>query len=220
MKFRLYNTLARDGLIDEGRWQECLVEERESGESIDKILKEKGYLSEEQLLQAFHKTTNVPYYRSLAHFHVPEEFVKRVPAQTARTFNLIAIGRAGSAFTVATCEPLNVASVDELSTMLEAEIDTVLAPKSEITQLISRAYQKSVDGVDEMLEGIDEEDDLLGAVEITEAEDVLDLANKAPIIRLVNSIFFESHKMRASDIHFQPYEDQLQVRYRVDGILY
>ncbi|HVY61126.1 MAG TPA: hypothetical protein VHF22_05700, partial [Planctomycetota bacterium] len=151
MKFRLYNTLARDGLIDEGRWQECLVEERESGEPIDKILKEKGYLSEEQLLQAFHKTTGIPFYRSLGHFHVPEEFVKRVPAQTARAFNLIAVSRSGNAFTVAMCEPLNVASVDELSTMLEAEIDTVLAPKSEITQLISRAYQKSVDGVDEML---------------------------------------------------------------------
>ena len=153
MKFRLFQTLAAEGLIDEPRWQECLEAEKESGEPIDKILKEKGYLSEDQLLQTFHKITGLPYYRSLGHFHVPEEFVKRVPAQTARSFNLVAIGKTGGAFQVATCEPLNVASIDELSTMLEAEIDTVLAPKGEITQLISRAYQKSADGVDEMLEG-------------------------------------------------------------------
>ncbi len=221
MKFRLYNTLLRDGLIDEARWQDACEAEKESGEPIDKILKEKGYLSEEQLLQAFHKTMGLPYFRTLGHLHVPDEFVKRVPAQTARTFNLIAVGRTNGAFQIATCEPLNVQNMDELSTMLEAEVDPVLAPKGEITQLISRAYQKSVDGVDEMLEGIDEDEEILGvAIEIDEAEDVLDIANKAPIIRLVNSIFFESHKMRASDIHFQPYEDRLQVRYRVDGILY
>jgi general secretion pathway protein E len=221
MKFRLYNTLAREGLIDEPRWQECLEAERETGESIDKILKEKGYLTEEQLLQAFHKTTGIPYYRTLTHLHVPEEFVQRVPAQFARTYNLVAVGRANGAYQVATCEPLNVHGMDELSTLLEAEVDPVLAPRSEITQLISRAYQRTVDGVNEMLEGIEEDEDVLGInLELDEAEDVLDIANKAPIIRLVNSIFFEAHKMRASDIHFQPFEDKLQTRYRIDGILY
>jgi general secretion pathway protein E len=221
MRFRLYNTLAREGLIDEPRWQECLEAERESGEPIDKILKEKGYLTEEQLLQAFHKTTGIPYSRTLSHVHVPEEFVKKVPAQFARTYNLVAIGRANGSYQIATCEPLSVHGMDELATMLEAETDPVLAPKAEITQLISRAYQKSVDGVNEMLEGIEDDEDILGInVEMDEAEDVLDIANKAPIIRLVNSIFFESHKMRASDIHFQPFEDKLQVRYRIDGILY
>jgi general secretion pathway protein E len=152
---------------------------------------------------------------------VPEEFVKRVPAQTARTFNLVAIGRQNNAYQVATCEPLSVQNMDELSTLLEAEVDPVLATKGEITQLISRAYQKSADGVNEMLDGMDQDDEVLGmALEIDEAEDVLDIANKAPIIKLVNSIFFEAHKMRASDIHFQPFEDLLRVRYRVDGILY
>ncbi len=221
MKFRLYQTLAREGLLDEARWKECLEAERETGESLDRILKEKGYLTEEQLLSAIHKTTGLPYHRTLSHAIVPEEFVRRVPAQFARTYNLIAIGRANGAYQVATCEPLNVAGMDELSTLLEAEIDPVLAPRGEITQLISRAYQRTVDGVDEMLEGIEDDEDILGlGVEIDEAEDVLDIANKAPIIRLVNSIFFEAHKMRASDIHFQPFEDKLQVRYRIDGILY
>jgi general secretion pathway protein E len=221
MKVRLFQTLAREGLLDEARWKECLEAERETGESLDKILKEKGYLSEEQLLQAFHKTTGIPYFRTLSQLSVPEEFIAKVPAQFARTYNLVAIGRANGAYQVATCEPLSVAGMDELATLLEAECDPVLAPRSEITQLISRAYQRTVDGVDEMLEGIEDDEDILGVnVEIDEAEDVLDIANKAPIIRLVNSIFFEAHKMRASDIHFQPFEDKLQVRYRIDGILY
>ncbi len=221
MKFRLFNTLAREGLIDEARWQECCQEEKSTGEPIDKILKEKGYLTEDQLLQAFHKTTGIPYHRNLGSAHVPDEFVKRVTSQFARQNNLIAVSQSNGSYQVATCEPLNVHAMDELSTMLEAEVDPVLAPKTEITQLITRAYQRSVDGVDEMLEGIEDDEDVLGLqVEVDEAENVLDIANKAPIIRLVNSIFFEAVKVRASDIHFQPYEDKLQVRYRIDGILY
>jgi 4-hydroxy-3-methylbut-2-enyl diphosphate reductase len=74
--------------------------------------------------------------------------------------------------------------------------------------------------VDELLEGLDE-DDLIGiAAEIDETEDVLDIANKAPIIKLMNTIMFEAQKNRASDIHLQPFADRLQVRYRIDGILY
>ncbi len=221
MKHRLYNTLVREGLIDEARWQQCLEQERETGEPIDKILREQGVLSEDKLLDVFHRTSGIPLQRSLGHVQVPEEFVKKVTAQFARTYNLVAIGRNNGAYLVATCEPLNVHPMDELASLLEAECDPVLAPRAEITQLISRAYQHSVDGVAEMLEGIDEDEDILGMqVEVDEAEDVLDIANKAPIIKLVNSIFFEACKMRASDIHFQPYEDKVQVRYRIDGILY
>jgi general secretion pathway protein E len=220
MKFRAYKLLEAEGLIDEETWEACLLAERETGEPIDRLLREKGNIAEDRLLHVFHRVGHIPYHRRLSQFHVPPAFVEQIPAQFARANNLIAVGDLGGAYQVATCEPLNVHAMDELSTMLRAEVDPVLAPRDEINQLISRAYQRSVDGVDEMLVGIDEDEDLFGGIEIIEAEDVLDIANKAPVIRLVNSIFFESHKMRASDIHFQPSERELVVRYRIDGILY
>ena len=122
---------------------------------------------------------------------------------------------------VATCTPLAPHPMDDLSGMLGAEIDPVLAPRIEITTLLGRAYRHKADGVDEALDEV-AEDGNIGALadQIDESEDVLDVANKAPIIKLVNTILFQALKMRASDVHFHPYQDRMQVRIRIDGILY
>jgi general secretion pathway protein E len=97
----------------------------------------------------------------------------------------------------------------------------VLAPKSEINTLIARAYRHKADGVDEALDAVSEDGDIgQMAAELDDAEDVLDVSNKAPIIKLVNTILFQALKLRASDVHFQPFADRLQVRFRIDGILY
>jgi len=96
----------------------------------------------------------------------------------------------------------------------------VLAPRSEVTELINRAFRNRSDGVDDALEDL-AEDDIMGLVaDLDEGEDLLDVANKAPIIKLVNSLIFQALKLRASDVHFQPYTDRMQVRFRIDGILY
>ena len=97
----------------------------------------------------------------------------------------------------------------------------MLAPRTEITSLINKAYKNKQDIVEESV-GELEDTDLESASPraIEGGEDILDVANKAPIIKLVNMLFFQALKMRASDIHLQPFEDRLQVRYRIDGILY
>ena len=105
--------------------------------------------------------------------------------------------------------------------MLGCEVEPVLAPRNEITTLIARAYRHKADGVDEALASVDEDADIAGlAQEIDDAEDVLDVSNKAPIIKLVNTILFQALKLRSSDVHFHPYPDRTQVRFRIDGILY
>ncbi len=220
IKHRLFKVLKKRGLLTAENVEECLNEENESGHSIGRILREKGYVGELDFLRVYHKISGVPFFPSLSDFHVPEEFVRLVPAQVARSHNLVAVREAPGLYVVATCDPLDVYPMDDLSSMLEAEIEPVLATKAEITQLINRGYQKSVDGVDEMLEGI-EDDEMLMQVDMeADAEDVLDIANKAPIIRLLNSIIFEAIKTRASDIHLQPFTDSVVVRFRIDGILY
>jgi len=111
--------------------------------------------------------------------------------------------------------------MDDLAAMIGSEVDAVLAPRQEITALIARAYRHKADGVNEALDAVSEDGDIGSlAAEIDDSEDVLDVSNKAPIIKLVNTILFQALKLRSSDVHFQPYPDRMQVRFRIDGILY
>jgi general secretion pathway protein E len=120
---------------------------------------------------------------------------------------------------VATHRPLEVQPMDDLATMIGREIEPVLAARGEITSLINRAYRHKADGVDEALQDVKDTDIVSIAENIQESEDLLD-ANKAPVIKLVNMLLFQALKLRASDIHLQPYLDRLQVRMRIDGVLY
>ena len=216
----LVGHLVEEGMIDRKAADECRRIEEETGDPPDRILRSKGFVSEDGLLRIFHRRFGIPYLSTLTNFNAPKDFVEKVPAQFARFYNLIGVGLDDGTYRVATCNPLEFHPVDDLANLLRAEVEVVLAPRTEITALINKAYQQTVDGVDEMLEGVDEEE--LGDLptELGGTEDILDIANKAPIIKLVNTILFEALKLRASDIHFQPTEDKLVVRYRIDGILY
>ncbi len=220
MKLNLFQTLVDEGLIDPKQLVECQEEERDTGQPLDRILRTKGYVSEEKLLETLAQILHIPFRPDLEGIQVPPEFVQNVPAQFARNYNLIGIARENGTFEVATCDPLDFHPMDDLAAFLGATVTPVLSPRAEITSLLNKAYQRSSTDVNELLDGI-EEDDMLNLTKvIDESEDVLDIANKPPIIKLMNTILFEALKIRASDIHLQPYNDRLQVRYRIDGILY
>jgi general secretion pathway protein E len=200
--------------------QDCLKACRETNETMDKALVAKGLLSEKQMLGLMSRALAIPYAERLSDVKVPEGFVTAVPVHFARSHNLMAIGEEEGRLKVATCSPLDFHPMDELSSILKREVMPVLATRAEITALVNKAYQQKVDVVDEMLEDLDA-DDISGiARELEDSHDLLDMANKAPIIKLVNMMLFQALKMRASDVHIQPFEDKLQVRYRIDGILY
>jgi general secretion pathway protein E len=215
-----------DMLVDAGlsreRLEECRRIAATSGDSIDRVILVKDYLDESTLLQIYAKHLGFEFRKSLDGTRVPAAFVNKVPVHFARNYNLVALeATADNVLKVATCSPLQPHPMDDLSALMGAEIDPVLAPRVEITTLIARAYRHKADGVDEALADVAEDGDIAGlAQEIDETEDVLDVANKAPIIKLVNTILFQALKLRASDVHFQSYADRMQVRFRIDGILY
>jgi general secretion pathway protein E len=215
-----------DMLVDAGlsreRLEECRRIAATTGDSIDRVILVKDYLDESTLLQIYAKHLGFEFRKSLDGTRVPASFVNKVPVHFARNYNLVALeATADNVLKVATCAPLQPHPMDDLSALMGAEIDPVLAPRVEITTLIARAYRHKADGVDEALADVAEDGDIAGlAQEIDEAEDVLDVANKAPIIKLVNTILFQALKLRASDVHFQSYADRMQVRFRIDGILY
>ncbi len=220
MKLSVFQTLIDEGLIDDKQLEECQAVVKQSGEPLDRVLRSKGFVSEGDLLQVLGRMLRFDFKEDLETVEVPKEFTQKVPAQFARNYNLIGLARSNGSFEVATCDPLDIHPMDELSSMLSATINPVLSPRSSITTLINKAYQRTSADVEELLDGI-EDDDMISLTRIVdESEDVLDIANKPPIIKLMNTILFEALKIRASDIHLQPYADRLQVRYRIDGILY
>ena len=215
-----------DLLIDAGVTrnvlEECRTTAVSTGETIDRIILQRGLLDESTLLQVYAKALGYEFRDTLEGTKVPAVFVDNIPVQFVRNYNLIPLEQGEDRVVkVATCAPLDPHPMDDLAAMLGCEVDAVLAPRQEITGLISRAYRHKADGIDEALDAVAEDGDIGSmAAEIDEAEDVLNVSNKAPIIKLVNTVLFQALKMRASDVHFQPYAERMQVRFRIDGILY
>jgi general secretion pathway protein E len=212
--------LLRGAGLDEAQISEVLQAERETGVSLDQVLINRNLMAEGKALDFFGDFLGLDVRRSLEGVAVPGAFIQNVPVQFARTHGLVALSQENNLVKVATHRPLDVQPMDDLATMLDREVEAVLAPKQEIANLINRAYRHKADGVDEALVDIEEQDIVGLAEKVEESEDLLAVANKAPIIKLVNMLLFQALKLRASDIHLQPFADRLQVRMRVDGVLY
>jgi len=206
--------------ISAEKLNDALRLEAESGQTLDRILLRKQYLEEEDVLQVFAEALGYEFRGSLEGVRVPDEFSDRVPIEFARNYSLVGIASEGGVMRVATCSPFEVHPMDDLAALLGVEVEPVFVPRAAITVLVNKAYRNKADMVDEAIETIEEEtlDDLSSFV--SDSEDLLDVANKAPIIKLVNMVLFQALKMRASDVHIQPFEEQLQIRYRIDGVLY
>jgi general secretion pathway protein E len=207
-------------LLTDAQVEQAVEAERETGWPLDKVLLSRGFVSEHDLLKAMAEGLGMAYEEKLGTAAVPPLFVEKVPVQFARNYYLVGLEQVNGTMRVATASPFDAYPMDDLAAMLDMELDPVLAPRTEITSLINKAYKNKQDIVEESVGDFQAEDMESLAEQLGGAEDILDVANKAPIIKLVNMLFFQALKMRASDIHLQPFEDRLQVRYRIDGILY
>ncbi|MFK7739677.1 MAG: GspE/PulE family protein [Planctomycetota bacterium] len=216
---RIRQSLLKKAGLNDAQIQEALQAEHDSDQQLDQILIQKNMLPEAKCLELFADLLGLEYVDDLDGVQVPDAFIQGVPVQFARTHALVAIGDEDDLVRVATNRPLDVQPMDDLATLMGREVEAVLAPRSQIANLINRAYRHKADGVDEALQDVKDTDIVSIAENIQESEDLLD-ANKAPVIKLVNMLLFQALKLRASDIHLQPYGDRLQVRMRIDGVLY
>ncbi len=217
---RIRQALLRRAGLDEEQISAVVTAEADGEQSIDQILVNKGFMTEDKVMQFFGEFLGLEVALDLEGVGVPSDFINNVPVQFARTHGLVALGQEGNIVRVATHRPLDVQPMDDLAAMMGTEVEAVLCPRQEIANLINRAYRHKADGVDEALVDIEEQDILGLADQVEESEDLLSVANKAPIIKLVNMLLFQALKLRASDIHLHPFQNRLQVRMRVDGVLY
>src|SRR5580765_2070633 len=187
---RIREGLLRKAGLSQKQIEEALAAEQESGQSLDQVLVGRNMLPEPKCLQFFADFLGLRYRETLDGVAVPGQFINHVPVQFARSHGLIAVGNHDGVLQIATHRPLEVQPMDDLATMLRSGVEAVLAPRSEIANLINRAYRHKADGVDEALEDIADTDIVAVAETISESEDLLDV-NKAPVIKLVNMLLFQ-----------------------------
>ncbi len=207
--------LLRRGKVSEANIADALEMQRQEGGRIGELLMRNHVLEEEDLLDALAWQLDLPIVRDVKPEECDPELAEKVPIAFARQHRLIPLRRVGRAVEVAIFDPLDVHALDDVRRAIGAEILTVVAPGQKIVEAINKVYARQEGGVDL---GDSNEDDMAGEAE--ELTDILDLTDEAPIIRWVNSLMFNAVKERASDIHIEPREKDLVVRYRVDGNLY
>jgi type IV pilus assembly protein PilB len=220
---RLGELLVRENLISLAQLQRAEQMRRESGERLGYTLTRMGFVEETDLTQFLSKTYGVPSIR-LDEFDIKREVVDLVPREMAMRHLCIPINRAGGTLIVAMADPANLTAIDDLKFLTNYTIEVVVASEVAIREAIVKYYTE-VDksgGLKDILGDLDADDVELetentgGAIDLTDLERA---ADEAPVVKLVNHILVEAIKIKASDIHIEPYEKEMRVRYRVDGML-
>ena len=200
---------------------ELLQGQKEKGKSLESFLVQKGVMEEEDLLKALAAKLRVPYLKELEAEGVDPSLVSKVPIAFSKKHKVVPLKVQDSVLTVATLDPLNYEPVDDLRVILGCrEVRVVLSSEREVLRVINRFYEQRADTAEEMIQSMDTENSDRLLHELEETEDLLDVSDEAPVIKLVNLILFQAVKERASDIHIEPFQKELNVRYRIDGILY
>jgi len=221
----LLTMVHEQGLIDDLQFEEIADEFRRTGTPAFQLLQDAGYLEADSILQAManYLATEVV---SVKDYEIPQDLLAVIPAQHARAYECIPIGWNGSSLQVALAEPLNPMRVDELGYVVKKDIQLVVADPTEIRKAVEKNYgHEDISGnLGDILKEMGTEADLVVDMpmsgEMDEEAFVAELAEAAPVVRFVNLVLFQAVQDRASDIHFEPFETEFRIRYRVDGALY
>ncbi len=219
---RLGELLVREKLITPMQLRRAMEEQRGGGTRLGHALTKMGYLDENAFTSFLAKQYGVPSI-NLADFEIDPEVLKLIPKEVANRHQVIPINRSGNTLMVAMADPSNIYAIDDLKFVTSYNIDVVVASETAIADALEKYYTSSVSFDDVMIDFVEDEEDLEFAEEMEEDINVLDLeksAGDAPVVKLVNLILLDAIRKNASDIHVEPYEKQLRIRYRIDGVLY
>ncbi len=223
-KKRLPDMLLEQELVSKEQLQECLSLQRTSGHSLSKILVSKGYLSEEDLVVTLSEQLGIPHIR-VAHYAIQKDVLAEVPETLARQYEMLPVSVTGSVLTLAMADPLNIMALDDLRMLTSYDIEPVVAVSSELEDAINRHYggDRAEDMYDELVQsGKDEKAGMEVVEQKDEIEDVSKLergADDEPVKKLTRLLLFNGLERGASDIHIEPFEKSVRLRYRVDGSL-
>jgi general secretion pathway protein E len=212
--------LLKISALEQEQLEEGLSIQEEKGGRLGDILVKLGYARESQVLYALSLQMGIPFLKDVAVEDVEPELCSALPIHFAKKHGILPIKHDVDGILVATSNPLDIYPLDDVRILLNQEIKPVVMPPRAIIDSINQVYDRDSNTAQQIIEDFDENslDIITSALE--EPTDLLDASDEAPVIRLVNSTLFQAVKQRASDIHIEPFERDLVVRYRVDGILY
>ena len=208
---QLGDILLDSGLVTQQQLTDAFEEHQRAGRALGRVLVEKGVLTESQLVAALATQIGLRFV-DLSDYPVDGAALASVPSSVCRRYNALPIGYDDGKLLVAMSDPANVFAIDDIRSLTGIEVKPVVATKSDVTSAINRYHR--VDGdLDDLTMALDheEEDDLSAIKEVVE---------DAPIVKFVNLLITQAIQDRASDIHLEPTERDLRVRFRIDGVLH
>ena len=208
--------LLERGLITPNHLSEAVNLRKSEGVRLDRALVRLGCIGEEALLEVMSEQLGVPMV-NLDEVEIDLETIRSLPAKIVHRKGIIPVSRSNGTLVVATSDPFDLYAFDEIRLLTGLAIQPALAPEEEIQKLIKAHFGVGGETLDEMMSTDDLEILEDGSAE---SDDLLEMAQEASVIKLVNEIFLEALNERASDIHIEPYEKGLSIRYRIDGVLH
>ena len=188
-----------------------------------KIMVENGFISERALMVAMSQQLNIPPI-DLSKYKIDKSLAELIPEKVAKQYLLVPISRLGKVLTVAMSDPLNLFAIDDVKMLTKYQIDPVIATENDVKEAINNYYGSRAQDISKILEEIPQEDVEVERERPEEEEidvgEIAEESKRAPIVKIVSLILNEAMKRRASDIHIEPCEKALRIRYRIDGSLH
>ena len=224
---RIADALVEDGLLTHKQVEELLEQQKKEGTRLLKLVLDKSLVSEQDMTVSMGRVLNVPPI-NLARISIPAEVADLLPREISQNHKVIAVTRLDSKLFIAMADPLNVLALDDVKRITKLDVSPMIASEKaildklngidaaksgSIEDIISDAAKRNEDGEDDNLETVKE------TLEEVNLDQLAASSEEAPVIKLANLILVQAIKDRASDIHLEPFEKQMRLRYRIDGVL-
>ena len=215
-KIRLGEILVQQKLLSEEQLQIALGDQKRSGRKLGRIFLENGFVTEEQISEAVAKQLNIPYI-NLKFYNTNADTVRLLPESPARRFRALALEDRRDALLIGMADPTDLFAYDEIARLVKRNIELAAVAESELLNVIDRVYRRT-----EEISGLARElgQDLGDTAVDFGALGIAPGLEEAPIVKLLQSVFEDATQVRASDIHIEPQETRLQIRFRIDGVLH
>ena len=215
-KVRLGEILVQQKLLTEEQLGQALTEQKRSGRKLGRVFVEHGFVTEEQISGALARQLDIPYI-NLKFFNINPELVRLLPETQARRFRALVLEDRREGLLVGMSDPTDLFAYDEISRLVKRHIELAVVNETEVLAAIDRIYRRTED-ISTLTRELEQD---LGDVSV----DFGALAanpglEEAPIVKLLQSVFEDATQVRASDIHIEPQEGRLQIRFRIDGVLH
>jgi MSHA biogenesis protein MshE len=214
-RIRLGEVLVSQKALSQEQLKLALEEQKRSGRKLGRVLVDLGFVSEERVAQALARQLNLQFV-DLKHFNFNRAVVLKLPEAAARRFRALALEERGAALRVGMADPTDLFAYDELTRILKRDVEAAVVAESEVLQALDQVYRRT-----EEISGHarDLEQDLGGNLVDFGALGAGLGAEDAPVVKLLQSLFEDATQVGASDIHIEPQESRLQIRFRIDGQL-